>query len=52
MNNFNDKRYDQEKFKTISRGRPYFEGSSEKEFKDDLLKYAILLVRKCDKEMA
>lgn len=35
MNNFNDKRYDQEKFKTISRGKPYFEGSSEKEFKDD-----------------
>lgn len=35
MNNFNDKRYDQEKLKTISRGRPYFEGSSEKEFKDD-----------------
>src|SRR5574344_2491018 len=35
MNNFNDKRYDQEKFKTISRGRPYFEGGSEKKFKDD-----------------
>ena len=35
MNNFNDKRYNQEKFKTISRGKPYFEGSSEKEFKDD-----------------
>lgn len=35
MNNFNDKRYDQEKFKTISRGRPYFEGNSEEEFKDD-----------------
>ena len=34
MNNFNDKRYDQEKFKTISRGRPYFEGSSEKEFNE------------------
>jgi hypothetical protein len=35
MINFNDKRYNQEKLKTISRGRPYFEGSSEKEFKDD-----------------
>ena len=34
MNNFNDKRYNQEKFKTISRGRPYFEGSSEKEFNE------------------
>lgn len=34
MNNFNDKRYYQEKFKTISRGRPYFEGSSEKEFNE------------------
>jgi hypothetical protein len=35
MINFNDKRYNQEKLKTISCGRPYFEGSSEKEFKDD-----------------
>ena len=34
MNNFNDKRYYQEKFKTISRGRPYFEESSEKEFNE------------------
>ena len=34
MNNFNDKRYYQEKFKTISRGRPYFEGSSEKELNE------------------
>jgi len=35
MNDFNDKRYDQEKLKTINRGKPYFEGSSEEEFKDD-----------------
>lgn len=34
MNNFNNQHYYQEKFKTISRGRPYFEGSSEKEFNE------------------
>ena len=35
MHNFNDKRFEQEKHKTIVRGLPYFEGATEEEFRKE-----------------